>query len=1012
MKISSVVLKHRKHASAPAMLLFVAFLSACSFSPSQISTQSIASGSKETLGDVYFAPMSLNHDPLPAKSLQDLRDAYMTLSTLVNEAGTKQIVQYRLADLEILLAEQRQESGVVLNTAATSGANAETPAVTGGYYELAIEQYKAILNDHPEEAQNVEVLYQLAKAYEQQGQVEESLATLEQLLQQFPENPYLAEIHFRRGEVLFNRGNYADAIPAYGKVLRLGDYNPYYPTAAYMLGWSHFKMDQQIESLTAFSRLLDHHLPNQIIAQTALEQIDSQEKIEQLSRGAKRLVGDTLRIMALLFSYQDATFEQSGQSVLAHFKQQGSRHYEYLLYDELGQHYLNNDRYRDSAEVYQSFAQHHPAHDQAPLFTVKQIDAYILGKFPTLVLPAKEFFIKQYGISGEYWGDWGVVLQERVSPYLEQYLQELAQYEHSRGQLLLNASQAKSRQESAEKRTSSAANKPPSSKELKQQSMQAYELAANWYKEFIETFPTHRKTPDMIFSMAESLFESGSYDLSIAAFESYAYQYTQQGKAAEAGYAAILAYRLLRSKLATSAPSAEHWQDQQLLSQEKFVSNFPEDERAVDVLHDSMQQLFSLKRYDLAILNAEQLLGWQPAQNAERLMGSHLVIAHSQFALSRYPLAEQKYEQILFLLEPQDKRHSDMQERLAASIYKQAEENVANNYLPLAVTDFLRILAKTPLAKIRLNAQYDAATYLLEMKEWQQASSLLEDFRQRFPSHPLTATIRDKLILAYQQNENWLPAANELIALWKKQPKTEEGRQALYIAAQYYQKEGKIELALDYFRTYAHSYPDPFDELVEAQFALSEFYLQSKDGIKRRYWLNKMIQADAKAKSKRTPRSRYLAAMSSMVFADDSLRKFKRIKLGLPLKSSLRKKKVALNKSLDAYNLTLQYKIEEFSTGANYRIAEIYNQLAKDLMASTKPKNLNALELEQYEILLEEQSYPFEEKSIEVHETNAKRTWQGTYDDWVKQSFTALSKLLPGRYDKQERKQEVTDEIY
>jgi outer membrane protein assembly factor BamD (BamD/ComL family) len=1012
MKTSPVARKQGYYRSASLMVLLVTFLSACSFSPSQTSTQSIASGSKQTLGDVYFAPMPLNHDPLPGKSLQDLRDAYLTLSTLVNEASTQQIVQYRLADLEILLAEQRQESGLVVNTAATPGVNSDSSAAIGGYYELAIQQYKALLIDHPQQPQNVEVLYQLAKAYEQQGQVDDSFVTLEQLLQQFPDNPYLAEIHFRRGEVLFNRGDYVRAIPAYGKVLQLGEDNPYYPTAAYMLGWSHFKIDQQVESLRAFGRLLDHHLPNQIIAQTALEQIDSQAQIEQLSLGAKRLVGDTLRIMALLFSYQDSRFEKNGQSVVAHFQRLGSRHYEYLLYDELGQHYLNKDRYRDSAEVYQRFAQQHPAHDQAPLFTVKQIDAYIIGKFPTLVLPAKEFFVKQYGISGQYWAAWGVVLQERVSPFLEQYLQELAQYEHSRGQLLLNASQGIKSPQNDVKPVSNLAKKSPSGGELKQQSMQAFVLAANWYKEFIETFPAHRKTPDMIFSMAESLFESGSYDLSIAAFESYAYQYTQQGKAAEAGYAAILAYRLLRSKLATSAPTAAHWQDQQLLSQEKFVSNFPQDERAVDVLHDSMQQLFSLKRYDLAIVNAEQLLVWKPALNAQRLMASHLVIAHSQFALSRYPVAEQKYEQILALLTPQDKRHADMQERLAASIYKQAEQNVANNYLPLAVTDFLRVLAKTPKAKIRLNAQYDAATYLLEMKEWQQASSLLEDFRQRFPAHPLTATISDKLILAYQQNENWLPAANELIALWKKQPETEEGRQALYVAAQYYQKVEKTELALDYFRTYAHSYPDPFDELVEAQFALSEFYLQNKDDIKRRYWLNKLIQADANAKTKRTPRSRYLAAMSSMVFADDSLTKFKRIKLDLPLKSSLQKKKVALNKSLDAYNRTLQYKIEEFTTAANYRIAEIYNQLAKDLMTSTKPKKLNALELEQYQILLEEQSYPFEEKSIQVHETNAKRSWQGTYDDWVKQSFSALSKLLPGRYNKQERTQEVSDEIY
>ena len=59
-----------------------------------------------------------------------------------------------------------------------------------------------------------------------------------------------------------------------------------------------------------------------------------------------------------------------------------------------------------------------------------------------------------------------------------------------------------------------------------------------------------------------------------------------------------------------------------------------------------------------------------------------------------------------------------------------------------------------------------------------------------------------------------------------------------------------------------------------------------------------------------------------------------------------------------------------------------------------------------------EQAYPFEEKAIEIHEANSKRSHQGTYDDWVKQSFNALAKLLPARYNKAETRVEVSNEIY
>ena len=53
-------------------------------------------------------------------------------------------------------------------------------------------------------------------------------------------------------------------------------------------------------------------------------------------------------------------------------------------------------------------------------------------------------------------------------------------------------------------------------------------------------------------------------------------------------------------------------------------------------------------------------------------------------------------------------------------------------------------------------------------------------------------------------------------------------------------------------------------------------------------------------------------------------------------------------------------------------------------------------------MLLEEQSFPFEEKSIDIHRSNALRSQQGVYDAWVQKSFDALAALSPGRYARSE----------
>ena len=71
-------------------------------------------------------------------------------------------------------------------------------------------------------------------------------------------------------------------------------------------------------------------------------------------------------------------------------------------------------------------------------------------------------------------------------------------------------------------------------------------------------------------------------------------------------------------------------------------------------------------------------------------------------------------------------------------------------------------------------------------------------------------------------------------------------------------------------------------------------------------------------------------------------------------------------------------------------------------MASERPKDLDTDAREEYDVLLEEQAFPFEEKAIELHETNAKRTGDGVYDESVQKSFDVLAKLKPARYAKSE----------
>jgi tetratricopeptide (TPR) repeat protein len=189
---------------------------------------------------------------------------------------------------------------------------------------------------------------------------------------------------------------------------------------------------------------------------------------------------------------------------------------------------------------------------------------------------------------------------------------------------------------------------------------------------------------------------------------------------------------------------------------------------------------------------------------------------------------------------------------------------------------------------------------------------------------------------------------------------------------------------------------------MQARSKLAGMADKSGDMAGRDHWLREIIAADRAAGAERSDRSRLLAGNATLTLAIPAREEFRRIKLVAPLKKSLVAKRAALEAALKAYEQAADYQVASVTTAATFESAELYRQLGKDLIDSQRPKNLSRDELEQYDVLLEEQAFPFEEKAIKLHEVNTARTTDGVYDQWVQQSFAALAQLNPGRYAKVE----------
>ena len=175
--------------------------------------------------------------------------------------------------------------------------------------------------------------------------------------------------------------------------------------------------------------------------------------------------------------------------------------------------------------------------------------------------------------------------------------------------------------------------------------------------------------------------------------------------------------------------------------------------------------------------------------------------------------------------------------------------------------------------------------------------------------------------------------------------------------------------------------------------------------------MQEILQADRNGGGARTDRTRFLGATAALAVAEPVFEDYRKVALVEPLARQLKLKKARLEDVLKAYAVAADYGVADVTTAATFRLAALYQDFGKALLTSQRPAKLSKKEREQYDVLLEEQAYPFEEKAIELHELNARRAADGIYDPWVQASFAALRELKPVRYAKTERSEGVIDAI-
>ena len=843
---------------------------------------------------------------------------------------------------------------------ASSDASPSFAAVEGGDAAPkgpleAIAIYKRLLTEYPSYKDSDQVLYQMARAYDELGRTDDAIETMEHLIRANPHSEHYDEVQFRRGEYFFTRRKFRDAENAYSAATNLGPGSSYYELALYKLGWTFYKQELYEDALQRYMALLDYKVS------TGYDFDQKHEKEDE------RRVADTFRAVSLSFTNLGGP-----DAVHEYFSKFGNRSYEDRVYSNLGEHYLEKLRYDDAAKTYKAFIALYPFHRSAPRFSMRIVETFTKGGFPKLVLESKREFASRYELQAEYWRHNKPEDLPEAIAYLKTNLKDLANHYHAEYQ---------SAQDANEK-------------------LANYHEALRWYGDYLKSFPTDAESPSINYRLADLLFENKDFGEAAKQYERTAYGYPTHSQSGASGYAAVYAYR--QQLKDAGKEQQEAVKRATIASSLKFADTFPDHAEAAAVLGAAADDLYEMKDYRAAIDSAQRVIDKYPGAELPIRRSAWIVVAHGSFELAEYPQAEHAYAQVLTLTPDADKSRAGFVDNLAASIYKQGElARDAKDYRA-AADHFLRIRTAAPTSAIRATAEYDAGAALIALQDWTSAAEVLEEFRGAYPKHKMHGEATKLIARAYRESGQLSRAAGEYDRLASESEDPALRGEALLAAGDLYQQSNANDKALDAYRRYVNEFPRPVEAALEARFKISEIYKTTHDESLYQKELAEIIRIDAAAGSERTTRTRTLAARSALVLAEQLYRDCVAVKLRQPFEASLKEKQQRMDATVDAMNRLVEYEIADVTAAATYYMAETYFDFSRSLKESERPTDLQAADMEKYEADLDETAFPFEEKAIKVHEKNMELLHAGVLDDWTEKSLSRLAELMPGRYAKNE----------
>lgn len=876
---------------------------------------------------------------------------------------------HRLGDLYTQIETSTYDKRVrEARTRAGSKGQAPPPPTLDRTKSIAV--YERLLTLYPERAENDAALYQLARAYWEGGRTAEAVARLTQLRTRHPRSAYAGEAAFRLGEHAVATHDFLRAVELFQAAQRGSD-PALAESTGYQLGWAYLNLQEYRRAADAFVAILDaaarRASPGSAAPGRGPAVARGPEPAFSLAQFPEReavFVTEVIKALLLSFDYLGGPGEMR-----AYFTASGRRVFEQTLYRTMGALYQAQDRTADAVAAYETLLAVAPNHPDAPALQSAVVDIYTKAKWQAALIAARERLVDRYGPGGAWAPAGGDTARRAARPLVKEALYQLALYDHAQAQ---------------------TAKRPD-----------AYEKAIARDDRFLSSFSDDVEAARIAWLRAEALFELGRYDEAAAGYSGAAYDYPLHAQSREAGYAAVVASERV---VPPDGPVPPRVAETLFARVERFHTAFPDDQRHADLLMKAAETAARAGLADRAYDAAQRLVTSYPSSRwtaqAKRLIGQTL------YDRGQYRDAEQAFRQALAAAPgPQ----ADALKALAAaSLYQDASAQRTKGDLASAARLYVQVADEFPATPLAPAALLEAAEAALAAGDAPRAKHLWTRLVGEYKASDQAPPALRRLATAATREGDPAGAIEWYAALSARSdgPARDEIAWTTAQLAEDARIWPQAERALSVLAGRADLPPSRSIEAgfraaraVARQGRAADAHRRAEAVLDRwRVW-----RATRGADAELSPAD-LLAADALLDLADRRADTYAAIRLVTPVEHTLADKRTALNLALDAYAEAAQLKVAGVTTAATHKIGTLFDDFLQAVLDSERPGELTAEQLEQYNILIEEQAAPLEERAVTAYETNVRRTQElGVYDPWVEKSFERLAVLRPARYRRQER---------